>query len=179
MIICFIGAPGSGKSTQANLLANKLGMNVYSLGDLIRGARNNQNIYDISNKLFQDIIKSFEHKDILLDDDLIFRAINELITIINSNLIIDGFPRSKEQINYMYNHLINRNDFKLINIAISKELSENRVLTRNRDDNKYIDQKRRIDLYFKNIPPHLNSFISFSGDESIELIHNKIYHYIS
>jgi adenylate kinase len=99
-IIVLIGPPGSGKGTQASILVEKFGWNTISTGLLIRGEIKSGS--EVGKKV-KSIIKNGD----LIGDDLMFLMLkNKLMSIDMEKIIIDGFPRSIEQVQ-MYDEWTN------------------------------------------------------------------------
>ncbi|MDR2527242.1 MAG: nucleoside monophosphate kinase [Rickettsiales bacterium] len=89
-LIIFLGPPGSGKGTQADML-RKYGYFTFSTGYLLRReVKNNTEI----GKTIQNIINNGK----LVDDNLILKlCINEILSLDKDKIIIDGFPRTLKQ----------------------------------------------------------------------------------
>jgi len=89
MRIVFLGPPGSGKGTQAQILAQKLGIPQISSGDLLREAVQN-------NTLAGKKAKSYMEKGELVPDSIVIELVQERIKD-DKAYILDGFPRNVEQ----------------------------------------------------------------------------------
>jgi adenylate kinase len=87
-----LGAPGSGKGTQAGIISKRLGISHIASGDLFREAasrgdeRGNQ-------------AKTYMEKGLLVPDEITIRMILERIAApdCTKGFILDGFPRTLEQ----------------------------------------------------------------------------------
>jgi len=92
MRIVFLGPPGSGKGTQAKLLAERLGVPAISTGDILRAAVREKTPLGLK---AQAIMERGE----LVSDDLIVALIRERIAEKDARdgFILDGFPRTLEQ----------------------------------------------------------------------------------
>ncbi|MEZ0322766.1 MAG: adenylate kinase [Hydrogenothermaceae bacterium] len=89
--VIFLGPPGAGKGTQAQLLQERLGFIQISTGDLLREAVKNQTPLGVKAKSYMDEGK-------LVPDDLIIDLIKEKLSQIGDrNVILDGFPRTVTQ----------------------------------------------------------------------------------
>lgn len=89
MRLVFLGPPGSGKGTQAQLLALRAGVPQVSSGDLLREA------VKTSTSLGR---KAKEHMDkgALVPDEVVIALVRERIQL-EKEFILDGFPRTVEQ----------------------------------------------------------------------------------
>ena len=93
MFIVFIGPPGVGKGTQANMLAEKYPMVKISTGDLLREAIREKTTLG-------ERAKSFMERGELVPDALVIELVNEKVTTSSKDVnsfIFDGFPRTIEQ----------------------------------------------------------------------------------
>ena len=92
MRIVFLGPPGSGKGTQAKLLAERLRVPAISTGDILRAAVREKTPLGMK---AQAVMERGE----LVSDDLIVALIRERIADKDARggFILDGFPRTLEQ----------------------------------------------------------------------------------
>jgi adenylate kinase len=92
MNLIFLGAPGSGKGTQAVRLAEKVSILHLSTGDLLRAAVKDGT--DLGKKA-----KEYMEAGNLVPDDIIIGLIEEKQKVgdLNAGFILDGFPRTIPQ----------------------------------------------------------------------------------
>ncbi len=92
MHVVLLGAPGSGKGTQAGLAADKLGISHIASGDLFRAAVNR-------GEELGSQVKSYMEKGLLVPDDITIKMIMQRISEPDSatGFMLDGFPRTLEQ----------------------------------------------------------------------------------
>jgi adenylate kinase len=90
--VVLLGAPGSGKGTQAGLAAEKLGISHIASGDLFRAAVNRGD--ELGSQ-----VKSYMEKGLLVPDDITIKMIMQRISEPDcaSGFMLDGFPRTLEQ----------------------------------------------------------------------------------
>lgn len=92
MVLLLLGAPGSGKGTQAKYLIEMLGIPQLSTGDMLRSA------VKAGTKLGQEAA-SFMKRGALVPDSLVLDLISERIAHADckAGFILDGFPRNVAQ----------------------------------------------------------------------------------
>ncbi len=92
MYIIFLGAPGSGKGTQAAYVAQELNLVHIASGDLFRQA------VERGTKLGMQV-KSYMEKGVLVPDQITIRMVLECISApdCEAGVIFDGFPRNLKQ----------------------------------------------------------------------------------
>ncbi len=91
-ITVFLGAPGSGKGTQAKRLADTTGVKHFSTGDMLRAAVGAQTPVGIKAKQFMD-------KGELVPDSVMIELIEDSLSKLSSDskIVLDGFPRTLPQ----------------------------------------------------------------------------------
>ncbi len=94
MNIIFLGAPGSGKGTQAKIVSNLLSIPQVSTGDILREAVKNQTEQGKLAKSFMDAGK-------LVPDEVVIGIIRDRLAEADcaKGWILDGFPRNVAQAN--------------------------------------------------------------------------------
>ncbi len=92
MKIIFLGAPGAGKGTQADIIAQRLGIPTISTGNIIREALKNGTDMGLKAKKF---IEAGE----LVPDDVVIGIIKDRLAEADcqNGFILDGFPRTVPQ----------------------------------------------------------------------------------
>ena len=124
MFIVFIGPPGVGKGTQANMLAAKYPMVKISTGDLLREAIKEKSVLG-------ERAKSFMERGELVPDALVIDLVNEKVTATPKTMnsfIFDGFPRTIEQAKEL-DHLLATKGVK-ISMAIDFSMDEEERVSR-------------------------------------------------
>ena len=112
----FIGPQGSGKGTQAKIVAEKLGIAHISSGDLLRGAEGE----------LKEEVDSYMLAGKLVPDELMIRILRERLEKEDclKGFILDGFPRNIEQARELDKIIKIDNAF---NIEISDEEALKRI----------------------------------------------------
>jgi adenylate kinase len=92
MKIIFLGAPGAGKGTQADIIAEKLGIPTISTGVMIREALKLETEMGLK-------AKKFIEAGALVPDDVVIGIIKERLvkSDCQNGFILDGFPRTVPQ----------------------------------------------------------------------------------
>jgi adenylate kinase len=92
MKLIFLGAPGAGKGTQAEVISEKLSIPTISTGNIIRAALKNGTEMGLKAKEFIEAGK-------LVPDDVVIGIIKERLAAddCNGGFILDGFPRTIPQ----------------------------------------------------------------------------------
>ncbi len=123
MKIIFLGAPGAGKGTQADIISEKLGIPTVSTGAIIREALKNQTEMGIKAKKF---IEAGE----LVPDDVVIGIIKERLqkSDCQNGFILDGFPRTVPQAKALDDMGITLD--RIISIEVSDELIVERMAGR-------------------------------------------------
>ncbi|RXJ90427.1 adenylate kinase [Arcobacter sp. CECT 8983] len=130
-LFLIIGAPGSGKTTDAEIIASKHeNITHYSTGDMLRAeiASGSQRGKEID---------SFVSKGLIVPIDIVIETIVTAIKNASTDIVvIDGYPRSIEQMTELDKYLKNENEVELINVIeveVSQDTAFKRVLGRAAD----------------------------------------------
>lgn len=175
-----IGRSGSGKGTQAELLAKYFDNALHvSTGDLMR---------DLSK---YDTDTGIKMKEILDAGGLPFDDIATTLWMHkiaytlkkDQSLVCDGFPRRSNEAKDLYHYLswLDRIDnTKALVINISREESIKRLLKRAREDDDEKAINKRLDWYEERVVPAINFYrnkdivIEINGEQSIEDVFKEI-----
>ncbi|TQR31895.1 adenylate kinase [Campylobacter sp. MIT 99-7217] len=174
-LFLIIGAPGSGKTTDASIIAKEDdSVTHYSTGDLLRE--------EVARKTeLGKLIDSFISKGNLVPLNVV---VDTIVTAIKNaptqNIIIDGYPRSVEQMQAFDKVLSEQNEVCLkgvIEVKVSEQVARDRVLGRNRgaDDNEEVFNNR-MGVYLEPLEAIIKFYESknlhfvINGERSIEEI---------
>lgn len=173
MRLILIGIQGAGKSTQGNLLSEKLKIPYLSTGHIFR------NLAKERTKLGR-YIKEVMNAGYLIPDNKTLQIVNDYLhrPEYKNGYILDGFPRTLNQAKAFKNGID-----KVVYLGVSDEEALRRLSYRNgqgREDETPAAIQRRIALFHKFTKPVLDFYrdkgilIEIDGEKSIEEIHEEI-----
>ena len=90
MKLVFLGAPGAGKGTQAQRLAQRFGIRHGSTGDMFRRAA-------AEGSELGRTVKQYLDAGSLVPDELTSRVVEEMVVEKSEDYILDGYPRTLQQ----------------------------------------------------------------------------------
>ncbi len=150
--LVFFGIQGSGKGTQAKLLAEEFGFSIFETGRQLR------ELAEEMSPLGQKIKKTIEAGD-LVSSELVIEILKNFIEKNEDNTIIfDGIPRNEEQ-SELFQALLKDMalDYTGVHFTLSKEESMNRLMKRaeieGRADDNEESIKKRIDIFYTQTAP--------------------------
>lgn len=179
-LFLIIGAPGSGKTTDAKIIAERNDETIvhYSTGDLLRdevasGSERGQ------------LINSFICKGLIVPIEIAIDTIVSAIKEAPSDVILfDGYPRSLEQMNELSKFLANDTEVELVSVievVVSEEVARDRVLGRSRGaDDKEEVFNNRMSVYTAPLADIQSFYESkkllkkIDGERSISIIVNEM-----
>jgi len=183
-LFLIIGAPGSGKTTDAQMIAERNSESIvhYSTGDLLRD--------EVASGSEQGkLIDSFISKGLIVPIEIAIRTIVDAILKAPSNIVLfDGYPRSLEQMHELDKFLSDEASVELISVIeveVSEIVARDRVLGRSRgsDDNVEVFNNRM--KVYTNPLLEIQSFYTekdllkkINGERSINEIVDEMEHYI-
>src|SRR5574344_356566 len=172
-LFLIIGAPGSGKTTDAELIAKRHeNITHYSTGDM----------------LGNEMAKYVNAGNIVPIKIAIQTIVNAIKNAPTPTIIIDGYPRSLEQMSALDEYLKNEKELELIScieVVVSEEVAKDRVLGRNRgDDDKVEVFNNRMSVYIEPLKAIQDFYESknilkkIDGERTIEEIVNEMESFI-
>lgn len=168
MNIIIMGKQGSGKGTQAKLIAEHYGLKHLSTGDLYR-----QKVAEKDELAMK--MKEFSDKGELVPDELVIELVKENLG--EEGTLFDGFPRTLEQAEKL-DELIDID--MVIELQISDEEVKERMLKRGRVDDTEESINRRLDIYHEKTEPLIEYYRprdivrEVDGTGSVEEIFERI-----
>jgi adenylate kinase len=178
--IIITGRPGSGKGTQAKLLAEVLDIPHISTGDIFRDhmARKTELGLQITEsmnagKYTADSITNQVIKERLAENDA------------KHGFILDGYPRTLAQVEFMVSEDLVVD--LVVNIDVPEQVCIERLLKRGKDSKRGDDDEKvilnRMGLYTETVVPVVERYQnerllkSFDGNQEKGLIHQQIVRY--
>jgi adenylate kinase len=160
MRLLLIGAPGAGKGTQAELLAERLGITHISSGDLLR-----QHVRD-ETALGQTIRSYVDHGD-LVPDGVVMDMLRKPVVAASETggYVLDGFPRTVDQAKAAF--------------AVAEPLGAAVQAAVHLDDTQAVIE-HRLQVYEENTVPLLEYYagrewmFTVDGAQPAEVVHSDI-----
>ena len=180
--IIFFGPPGAGKGTQAKIISEFLKIPHLSTGDILRKKLLEKD--DLADEL-KNIMSS---GNLVSDDILNSIVISRLKNEANKGFILDGYPRTLKQAEFL-NNFLSKTSLSInyiFNIQINFAMLKDRILKRsseeNREDdninvletryNEYLNSTQKVSNFYKAQYP--NIFYDINGSLEIPEITDKI-----
>lgn len=181
MRLVLLGAPGSGKGTQAKLLKKEFNIPHISTGDLLRGAIADKTELGLAAKIVMD-------KGQLVNDDIVLGMLKQRLAQADAKkgFILDGFPRNLVQADMLDKLLeeINMPAQHAILIAVDPEEVVGRIAKRaeieGRTDDTQEVVRDRIKIYEKETAPVVDHYKQHDilsevlGTGTIEQVQHRI-----
>ncbi len=126
MKIVFLGPPGCGKGTQAQLISKNFGITHISTGDIFRNI-----IKTNKPKKLAETINKYVKEGLLVPDEIVFECVKAALKN-KKNFLLDGYPRNLNQAKLLDRYFKNKGInkvfyFKISDKEIIKRLSSRRV----------------------------------------------------
>ena len=161
--ILFLGAPGAGKGTQAELLSQKNSYLHLSTGELLRKE------IEMNSNLGKKVKKTINRGE-LVSDEVVLEIVEKNLGIHKKGWILDGYPRNLAQANSL-NEVLNKINQPLevvFYLDIPEEILIERLLLRGRKDDNEETIKTRLDIYKKTTEPLVKYYSEMSLLEYID-----------
>lgn len=175
--LIFLGPPGAGKGTQAQLLSELYSIPHISTGDILRSAVNEQSPLGQKAKGYMD-------RGELVPDDLIIDLIRERLNRADTKegWMLDGFPRNVSQAAFLDKLLeeLNSNIDSVLYLEVPDEVLVQRLLARGRKDDNESTIRRRLEVYHQDTVPLVEYYKehgilqTIDGDREMEEVTNSL-----
>ena len=173
--LLFIGPPGAGKGTQANLFCSKYGLDHLSTGDLLRDEVSSGSDLGLQ-------ASEIMNKGELVSDELVLSIVEGRLDNIKKGWLLDGFPRNVSQANALKNLLekINHPLEAVISIQIADDVLIKRLLARGREDDNEEVIVNRLKVYREKTSPLIDLYrkqgllVEIDGNADIDVVFSCI-----
>ena len=161
--LLFLGAPGAGKGTQAEFLAQTYSYLHLSTGELLRKEIE-------MNTLLGNQVKDIINRGELVSDELVLKIVKQNLNQDNKGWILDGYPRNLSQADSLNKVLIEINQplDLVFYLDIPEEVLIKRLLLRGRKDDTEDTIRTRVNIYKKTTEPLIQYFKDMSLLEYID-----------
>ena len=153
--LIFLGPPGAGKGTQAQVIAGFLSIPHISTGEILRAAIGQGT--PLGKKA-----KSYVDGGELVPDELILDLIRERLSQpdVNQGWILDGFPRNVSQATFLDKLLseLDQNCDWAVSFEVPDQVLIDRMLGRGRKDDNEETITRRLEVYREQTAPVINYY---------------------
>lgn len=152
-VIILLGAPASGKGTQALKISKKLALPAISTGDLFR-----ENIQ--TNTSLGQKAKEFINLGKLVPDELVLEMLFERLTKEDAKkgYILDGFPRTIGQAKALEKRLSKKAKITVLNLQVADDTIIKRAAFRQRADDTQEIVKERLRNYHLQTKPLIDFY---------------------
>ena len=155
MRLIFLGPPGAGKGTQAQIISENYQIPHVSTGDILRAA--------VAQKTpLGKQAKDYMNRGELVPDDLILNLIQDRLSYEDTvkGWILDGFPRNVSQAAFLEELLakLDQNADCVLNLEVPDEVLVSRLLERKRKDDNEETIRRRLEVYHQDTVPVIDFY---------------------
>ncbi|MEG3918310.1 adenylate kinase [Microcoleus sp. POL10_C6] len=182
MKLIFMGPPGAGKGTQAQILAAHWKIPHISTGDILRACVVAKTALGLKAKAYMDAGE-------LVPDELLMDIVQERMNQPDASAgwILDGFPRTVAQAAFFDKLLCDVRgaggstsgkdcDLRAVNLEVPDNILVARLLSRGRLDDNEETIRRRLQVYREQTEPLIEFYsarqqlVAVDGDRDMELI---------
>lgn len=156
-MILLYGAAGSGKSTQAEVLAEKYGWKHVSPGELLRKEAE-------TDAALRETLESGHMVPGGRVNDLIFKSVDP---VGGGHIIVDGYPREIEEAENLTERYSPSMIAAIVILDLSEEESIKRLKLRGRTDDTDEAIRKRLDIYKNEMRP----IVDFFAENNVPILH--------
>ncbi len=176
--LILVGIQGSGKGTQARILAEKFGYQLFETGGELRSMAKEES--ELGKK-----VKEITERGDLVPNEIVMEIVENFLSKTPNAIpvIFDGIPRSDFQ-RISLEELLQQQGrkFSVLEVKLSEEESIRRMMKRAEIENRADDtpevMKKRITNFYTHTQPLLDAWkgrlISVDGDQGIEEVQAEI-----
>jgi adenylate kinase len=169
--LILLGAPGSGKGTQAAILSEEMGVPSISTGEMLRDSVADGT--DLGKK-----VEAIMATGRLVDDQTMEAVVRQRLSQDDcaSGFILDGYPRTLGQVESL-DSILQENGFELdavVHIRVEEAELIRRALARKRQDDREQVIRQRLEVYREQTQPLIDCYrqrshlLFVDGNQSIE-----------
>jgi adenylate kinase len=172
MNVVLLGIQGSGKGTQAQLMAERYNLAIFEMGDEFRKLAEEDS--DLGHK-----VNKYVKQGQLVPAEIVLQIVDKFLQDVPNDqaVIFDGIPRNRTQ-QATFDRLLKKwkRDFVVVNIQIPEEETIKRLLARKRHDDTPDVIKNRIKIFQKNTSPTIDAYrkynkvVNIDGNQTIEKV---------
>ena len=177
MVIIFIGPPGSGKGTQAQVLKDTVlpNLHILTVSSLLKEKSSDGSV------LGNEIKQKMDNGD-LIEDTIVISVLKEKSDNLgDEQILVDGFPRSSIQAVSLKEIFLNKN-LNIINFTVTDEELLTRIKKRSQEESRADDSvfDKRLAIYKKSHNEIIESLlkdhdvINIDANDQIDSISQKI-----
>ena len=161
--LLFLGPPGAGKGTQANLICKENGILHLSTGELLR--EEVVSATDLGNQ-----VESIMNKGELVSDLLVLSIVEKRLSNSQEGWLLDGFPRNLSQAKLLKDLLekISQPIETVLLLTIDDQILTNRMISRGRKDDNESVISNRLKIYREQTSPLVNYYKSLGILKSVD-----------
>ncbi|MEG4271865.1 MULTISPECIES: adenylate kinase [unclassified Microcoleus] len=182
MQFIFMGPPGAGKGTQAQILSALWKIPHISTGEILRACVVAKTALGLKAQAYMD-------RGELVPDQLLMDIVQERLNEPDANAgwILDGFPRTVTQATFLDKLLLDLSGaevstsnpkfgLKAVNLDVPDEILVSRLLSRGRQDDNEETIRRRLQVYREQTEPLIDFYsgrqqlVAVDGDRQMELV---------
>lgn len=153
--LIFLGPPGAGKGTQAQIISENYQIPHVSTGDILRAAVAQETPLGKQ-------AKGYMNRGELVPDELILNLIQDRLSYEDTakGWILDGFPRNVNQAAFLEELLakLDQNADCVLNLEVPDEILVSRLLERKRKDDNESTIRRRLEVYHQDTVPVIDFY---------------------
>lgn len=153
--LIFLGPPGAGKGTQAQIISENHQIPHVSTGDILRAAVAQETALGKQAKDYMD-------RGELVPDALILDLIQDRLSYADTanGWILDGFPRNVNQATFLEELLtkLDQSADSVLNLEVPDEVLVQRLLERKRKDDNEATIRRRLEIYHQDTVPVIDFY---------------------
>ncbi|PIR53934.1 adenylate kinase [Candidatus Peregrinibacteria bacterium CG10_big_fil_rev_8_21_14_0_10_42_8] len=181
MDLVFFGIQGSGKGTQARMLAEEFGYYIFEAGGELRKIK-------ASGTELGETVKNYIDNGELVPFEIIMKVVKEAVGNVpeEQQILFDGIPRDLDQMN-AFNTIMNTagRELQCVHILLNKDEAVERIKSRaaiegRADDADQEKVLRRMDLFVDKTMPVIKAYesagkvIEVDGQGTVEEIYERI-----